>query len=66
MSALGHLQPVAMLLAWRLLSRVNRPFVVAFSGIAILNVCSHRKQSFNQPEIASADRQRTAALVTIG
>jgi len=35
----GQQQPVAMLSAWWLLSCVNRPFVVAFSGIAILNVC---------------------------
>jgi len=27
---------------------VNQPFIVGFSEITILNVCSHRKQSFRR------------------
>jgi hypothetical protein len=37
-----------MLSAWRLLSRVNRPFGEGFSENFILNVCSHREQSFRR------------------
>ena len=46
MACLGHLQPVAMLSVWRLLSRVNRPFGEGFSENFILTVSSYCKQSF--------------------
>jgi hypothetical protein len=45
-SALGHLQPASSLSPGRLLPDAFQPFIVGFSEITILNVRSHREQSF--------------------
>jgi hypothetical protein len=45
---LGHLQSPDSLSLGRLLPDAVRPFIVGFSEITILNVCSHREQSFRR------------------
>jgi len=44
----------------RLLLGANQPFNVSFSGILILNVCSHRKRPFRPLIFAIAERLEAA------
>jgi hypothetical protein len=48
MSDLGHQQPASSLSPGRLLPDAFRPFIVGFSEVTILNVCSHREQSYRR------------------
>jgi hypothetical protein len=48
MSALGQQQSSDSLSLGRLLPDAFQPFIVGFSEITILNVCSHREQSFRR------------------
>jgi hypothetical protein len=48
MSALGQQQPVSSLSLGWLLTDAFQPFIVGFSEITILSVCSHREQSFRR------------------
>ena len=60
MSALGHKQPVAIISSERLVSGAYRPFRVSLDGRFHLNVCFHRKRSFNQAEWRPAERLQSA------
>lgn len=48
-SASGPKRPASSLSPEGLLPDAFQPFIAQFSGMMILNVCSHRKQSFERP-----------------
>jgi len=57
------LQPASSLSLGRLLPDAFQPFIVGFSEITILSVCSHREQSFKASSFSDSDRQKTAYSV---
>jgi hypothetical protein len=45
---MGHQQPASRLSPGGLLPDSFQPFIVGFAEVTILNVCSHREQSFRR------------------
>jgi hypothetical protein len=59
-TALGHKQSVSIIPAERLLSSAYQPFASEILGAAILKVCIHPKQSFNQSIFQRIEGQQSA------